>query len=313
MYVATLLVGTIAATIALILSAQQTKERRKDLDVFFISILLYAISDFLVYFYLFEDVSDQFIYALITISDSLLILMTSAWLYIIAVTAGWTHRITRKRLIVATIAYLILQEGSSCLMASYGNGTISTASTFGKYFIQFLCILWTVINIVLALICTRRLLKQEPRGLRKNLALIFPISFICYIAWITQWDYRIWFEGTTQLSGQYAYDLIFPVYCILSISLVIYFIKFGPLSDAERSLISENAIQLISERYALTVRESEVLQEINCGKSNLQIAETLCISENTVKRHINSILKKTSCHNRHEILYKLNNPSDLTL
>ncbi|MEA4812407.1 MAG: response regulator transcription factor [Anaerolineaceae bacterium] len=42
----------------------------------------------------------------------------------------------------------------------------------------------------------------------------------------------------------------------------------------------------------LTDRELEVLQQVAAGKSNLEIAETLFISEKTVKSHITNILSK---------------------
>ena len=66
-------------------------------------------------------------------------------------------------------------------------------------------------------------------------------------------------------------------------------------------------MQCLSDQYALTARAREVLQSANEGKSNPATAQALCISENTVKRHINSILRKTESHNRHEVLFKLAN------
>jgi DNA-binding CsgD family transcriptional regulator len=50
----------------------------------------------------------------------------------------------------------------------------------------------------------------------------------------------------------------------------------------------------------LTSREVEVLRLIATGKSNRDIAETLCISANTVANHVRSILTKTSTANRTE-------------
>lgn len=53
--------------------------------------------------------------------------------------------------------------------------------------------------------------------------------------------------------------------------------------------------------------KGEVIELLNAGLSNPQIAEKLFISENTVKRHINSIFKKTGTANRHEVLFKIAN------
>ncbi len=48
----------------------------------------------------------------------------------------------------------------------------------------------------------------------------------------------------------------------------------------------------------LTPREKEVLQRISQGLDNREIGLSLCISENTVKAHVTSILKKLHLQNR---------------
>ncbi len=48
----------------------------------------------------------------------------------------------------------------------------------------------------------------------------------------------------------------------------------------------------------LTEREIEVLRELSQGLTNRQIAEQLFITENTVKKHISSILSKLSLEDR---------------
>jgi DNA-binding NarL/FixJ family response regulator len=50
----------------------------------------------------------------------------------------------------------------------------------------------------------------------------------------------------------------------------------------------------------LTRRELEVLREVASGRSNLEIAERLFISENTVKYHVHSILEKLSLSDRRD-------------
>ncbi len=48
----------------------------------------------------------------------------------------------------------------------------------------------------------------------------------------------------------------------------------------------------------LTQREIEVLKLVAQGKSNRQIAETLCITEKTVTNHLTHIFTKINCDNR---------------
>ena len=50
----------------------------------------------------------------------------------------------------------------------------------------------------------------------------------------------------------------------------------------------------------LTAREDEVLQELAKGLSNKQIAETLHITEHTVKEHLKHILRKLKVADRTE-------------
>ncbi|MGL4738476.1 MAG: LuxR C-terminal-related transcriptional regulator [Cellulosilyticaceae bacterium] len=54
-------------------------------------------------------------------------------------------------------------------------------------------------------------------------------------------------------------------------------------------------------RQRLTEREFEILREIGKGLTNGQIADTLFITENTVKKHTTSILGKLEFTNRTEV------------
>ncbi len=57
----------------------------------------------------------------------------------------------------------------------------------------------------------------------------------------------------------------------------------------------------------LSAREKDVIAHVVRGMSNPEIAEALCISVYTVKRHMNSIFKKYHVKSRFELLQKLNN------
>jgi len=52
----------------------------------------------------------------------------------------------------------------------------------------------------------------------------------------------------------------------------------------------------------LTHRELQVMEFIAAGASNLQIAQELFISENTVKNHVHSILQKLKLKSRNEVV-----------
>ena len=58
-------------------------------------------------------------------------------------------------------------------------------------------------------------------------------------------------------------------------------------------------------KFKFTKREADIIDGLIQGKSNVQIAEFLGISENTIKTHIKSIYKKTGASNRTELTYVL--------
>lgn len=60
----------------------------------------------------------------------------------------------------------------------------------------------------------------------------------------------------------------------------------------------------------LTGREKDVLAELGKGLSNRQIAGKLFISENTVKKHVSSILFKLGLNHRIEAALYINNPNN---
>lgn len=66
-----------------------------------------------------------------------------------------------------------------------------------------------------------------------------------------------------------------------------------------------NIIRQAKALEELTIREQEVLQEILSGKSNREIAETLFISESTVKTHARNIFSKYDVRSRAELISTL--------
>lgn len=57
----------------------------------------------------------------------------------------------------------------------------------------------------------------------------------------------------------------------------------------------------------LTPREKEVIRELSSGKSNAEIANSLNVSVNTIKTHLQRSCKKTNSKNRTELVVKLLN------
>jgi DNA-binding NarL/FixJ family response regulator len=64
---------------------------------------------------------------------------------------------------------------------------------------------------------------------------------------------------------------------------------------ARQSLQNEGKVELQSR---LSPREAEILQELESGASNIEIAQRLFLSENTVKHHLHNIFEKLEVSNR---------------
>ncbi|MBQ9014697.1 MAG: hypothetical protein IJ109_01130 [Firmicutes bacterium] len=96
------------------------------------------------------------------------------------------------------------------------------------------------------------------------------------------------------------------------LSVIVFFFVYHrqylkePEPGSERERFERFAIQ-----HDLSSREREVLRMIIEEKTNAEIAEALCISENTVKFHVRNLLQKTGCRNRKELhseYYQAGNP-----
>ena len=57
-----------------------------------------------------------------------------------------------------------------------------------------------------------------------------------------------------------------------------------------------------SDRFGLSIRERDVLRSLLKGNTLGAIAESDCVSLNTIKTHVNHIYQKTGVHSRDELI-----------
>ena len=60
------------------------------------------------------------------------------------------------------------------------------------------------------------------------------------------------------------------------------------------------------EKFAISKREREIIQQVMIGKSNKQIEDILFISHNTVKNHIYNVYQKVNVNSRMELIHLIN-------
>ncbi|RKQ35584.1 response regulator [Oceanobacillus halophilus] len=74
--------------------------------------------------------------------------------------------------------------------------------------------------------------------------------------------------------------------------------EYRRLAKENASAIADRGIEYRKPLHLLTKRECQVLQLLADGKSNRAVAETLYISEKTVKNHVSNILQKMNVNDR---------------
>ena len=72
----------------------------------------------------------------------------------------------------------------------------------------------------------------------------------------------------------------------------------GPANSPASALPVEARVTLLAERFALTPRETEIVQILARGHGCSFVAETLLISKSTVYTHVRNVYRKldVSCH-----------------
>ncbi|MBP8240639.1 MAG: winged helix-turn-helix transcriptional regulator [Saprospiraceae bacterium] len=118
------------------------------------------------------------------------------------------------------------------------------------------------------------------------------------------------FEGNTFLWFWQKYPVIPTVLLVFVFFAVRYWLKLE-IEKQRQHILSEYARGVETQEYAqfrnlLSKREIEVLDLINSGLSNKEIADRLFISLSTVKTHINNIYKILDVKTRREAIEKIN-------
>lgn len=90
---------------------------------------------------------------------------------------------------------------------------------------------------------------------------------------------------------------------VLFIGSVFLFIRLFPIMyvPAAHSKNEREIFDDFSLSYNLSARERDVLRLLLDDKTNKEISEEICVSENTIKFHVRNLLKKTGCKSRVEL------------
>ncbi|WP_418508983.1 response regulator transcription factor [Corallibacter sp.] len=101
------------------------------------------------------------------------------------------------------------------------------------------------------------------------------------------------------ISGNVNIEIVIAVIAIVFLIVGIYLNKKSLQKETvDTTEIDYNKIKELD----ITSREYEVLQHIAQGLSNKEIAETLCLSESTIKTHVSNLLVKLNAKRRTQAL-----------
>lgn len=132
------------------------------------------------------------------------------------------------------------------------------------------------------------------------------------------WNYVSYFWGETSVYwGNSEFiraplDLTIIFWLIINIATLVYayhaiFLKtFAESTDSVNKNDAANRIQEVCDQFKLTPREKELIELIYAGNSNKEIADTLFLSESTVKTHIYNIFRKMDVKNRIGVICVIN-------
>lgn len=252
---------------------------------------------------------------MITISDIFFCALTLAWMYLIQVMVGSEYVIKLRYLIALTLTYAVASQVLSISLGRYSSYSmyLVVEEGLGSVLLQWLNVAYVVAVIFVCLVNSFYVGKTADSTRTQWPKLLMILSLMIYMLYIAVWDYITWFRPEEKLIDIYALDPMLILYALLSAAVLFYFFKKDPLKLSSSQVATEDALKVIIRRFGLTQREADVLELINMGQSNLQIAAELSISENTVKRHVNNIFKKTGTQSRHEIIFKISSVKEIDL
>ena len=304
-YIAVIILGGITLTLTLMLNAKERDKLHKAMLIFVGSIFFYMLTDFITYYFLAEMSSGRAVFALITLSDTLFCVLVAAWVYAITALSDTEGVISTRTIIMISVIYLIISQILSICLGRYDSYSIQVEDGMWKVVLQIVNGIYDIGMMAVGIRCIFFIRRKHEKRTMNTMAFIMALLLIVYMIWITFWDYSTWYSNDENLLEIYAVDPLILMYAFFNVFLIYYFYRKDVLELSGSQVSPKKAVDATALRYSLSEREKEVLVLVNKGMGNKQIAAELSISENTVKRHMSSIFKKTDTQSRHELIYKI--------
>lgn len=286
-YIFTLLLGVSALTIQWLAGKGEKVKSLGVMRSFIVMLLILNIYDFFIY-YCDNIINQPSGNILLSIGDCLIAILVFLWLKVQVNLCGdekcqWTVRAGKIFLVVYLTVWLVAV-------------------------IFFLEVKWIRLIIDVPLICLllsgslsciiNGVKSDEPREITAYKIVITYFMIVNYMS------YFISESGVIREINEHIMDLTIFYWLVINAANIVMLYKNSfyqsYLAEPTGSVNLDDALAAVKERCELTKREVEILREIYSGKTNTQIAETLFISESTVKAHIYNIFRKMKVKSRVE-------------
>lgn len=285
-----IVLGIVSTTLMVIMCIRTSMPYLKYFLAVMVSLLCFFVSDFVVSKVLgimVEDLEDRPL-AFAWIPDFFFVLFMFFWILLVASLNEIKPLIPVKYLICVCAAYYV---GVEVLIRN-----VNVIIGFNMVFDLFLAL-----NGVYFLVYG---IRNKYSFVNRYLTPFLGLCMLIYCLITAYTDYSIAIQIKNNIFPEFPEDTIIIPGVAVEIITIIYFFYIDPLSLRRKE--PENIdISALQDRFNLTDRETEIAAFLFEGLTNSEIAERAFVSENTVKRHLTNIYKKTGASNRYELLVKL--------
>lgn len=294
-YLFAIFLGIAGITIVFLAGRKHETKLNKALKLFLIGMLVMSLYDLLLYYtdYVLGDIKGILT---LRIGSCIIAVLFYLWLNLAEKIAGTDEfRAFQKTARSYMLIYAILWFLSTIVLAI-------------NYFYMLRWLL-LVTDIILILIMLAGSVVYISKAVMEHKDK-WTVQYMIIVAAMLTWNYASYFWGEASVYwGNSRFireplDLTIVFWFVVNIVTVVFIyrndfvVAYGAAAEEKRPFDLNKMIEVISEQYDLTAREKALCRLIYEGKSNGQIAETLFISESTVKTHVSNIFRKLGVKNR---------------
>lgn len=286
LYIFAILIGASGLTVQWLAGKGQPEKQFTSMKPFVIMLLCMNLYDFLIYYC--DNIINIDTTLLISIGDCFIAVLVYLWLKVCNSITGVEEK-SRFTFIAGNYIFF------------YGIVWLTSIVFFKQeYWIRLVIDVPLIAILIIGSISSisSSIKDQNPK---RFIAYKIVIAFFMTVNYISYFISESgWFHGDREIIMNIT---IYYWLVINAANLVLQYKRdFRSSYTAEAPVVVElsEALANVQTKYELTKREVEILEEIYSGKTNTQIAETLFISESTVKAHVYNLFRKLGVKSRVE-------------